>query len=208
MKRHLVFIAIVVVFVLSAGQARAFSGFTQNTFMTAESLDFGMTQTGIHFTIADDYKSYYPAFRYGLGGLFDVGLKFGVTTIDSPQSKVAALVGGDVKYQLVKQSEGIPIDMAVDLGFDNTIVSGRNVSELNFSTIFSRGFPLTDRGYKITPYGGLEVAAEYGSFLASNQTNYFIFGGLEWKISQKFMVLMELKTGDTTLGGAGIRFEY
>jgi len=34
------------------------------------------------------------------------------------------------------------------------------------------------------------------------------FAGLEWKLSQKFMVLLELKAGDRTTGGAGIRFEY
>ena len=36
---------------------------TQNEFTTAESIDPGMTQTGIHFTLGDNYRSYYPAFR-------------------------------------------------------------------------------------------------------------------------------------------------
>jgi hypothetical protein len=35
-----------------------------------------------------------------------------------------------------------------------------------------------------------------------------VFGGMEWKISQKFMIVAEIKAGDIILGGAGIRFEY
>jgi hypothetical protein len=206
MKRHLLCIAIIGT-VLFAGHAGAVT-FTQNEFTTAESLDPGMTQSGIHFSLSKDYKSYYPAIRYGLGGLFEVGVKFGVITNIKPDDKNGALAGADLKYQLIKQAEGVPLDMAVDLGFDNTFISGENVSELKFSTIFSRGFALTDRGYKLTPYGGLQVSALYGSYLPRNDTNYYIFGGLEWKISQKFMFILEVKTGEATVGGAGIRFEF
>ena len=184
---------------------------TQNEFTSAESIDPGMTQTGIHFTLGDNYRSYYPAFRYGLGAFFEVGVKFGVTTVDvGPEDKLATLVGVDMKYQLVKETEGIPIDMAVDLGFDTHIISDGNLSELTFATIFSKGFPLTERGYKFTPYAGIEMSSTYGSsqYLASDETNVYVFGGMEWKISQKFMVVAEIKAGDIILGGAGIRFEY
>jgi hypothetical protein len=202
------FMVIGIALMLIAGQAGAATTFTQNEFITAESLDQGKTQTGVHFSLSDDYKSYYPAIRYGLGGLFEVGVKFGAITNIKPDDKNAALLGADLKYQLIKQTEGVPVDMAVDLGFDNTLISGKNVSELKFSTVFSRGFPLTDRGYKFTPYGGLQVSALYGSYLDKNDTNYYIFGGLEWKISQQFMALLELKAGATTIGGVGLRFEF
>ena len=184
---------------------------TQNEFTSAESIDPGMTQTGIHFTLGDNYRSYYPAFRYGLGAFFEVGVKFGVTTVDvGPEDKLATLVGVDMKYQLVKETEGIPIDMAVDLGFDTHIINGGNLSELTFSTIFSKGFPLTERGYKFTPNAGIEMSSTSGSsqYLANDETNVYVFGGMEWKISQKFMIVAEIKAGDIILGGAGIRFEY
>jgi hypothetical protein len=207
--RKFVIPVIFAMLILSAGSASAFTHFTQNAFTTAESLDPGMTQTGIHFTLGDGYKSYYPEVRYGLGALMEVGVKFGVTTTDAAsQNKLGGLVGLDLKYQLVKQSEGIPIDMAVDLGLDNTIVSKRNASQVTFSTIFSRSYPLTERGYKLTPYGGLEMTALYGSYIPDNDTSVYIFAGLEWKLSQKFMVLLELKGGEDTLGGIGVRFEY
>lgn len=198
--------------VTTAGSAAAF---TQNEFTTAESLDAGMTQTGIHFTLGElaklDYKSYYPAFRYGMGAFFEVGLKFGATSLDvGPEDKLGALVGADVKYQLIKEDEGIPLDMAVSLGLDNTIISGRSVSEVTFATILSKGFPLTDRGYKITPYGGLEMSSLNGSsrYVPQDDTNVYVFGGLEWKVSQKFMMAFEIKVGEDTLGGFGIKFEY
>jgi len=184
---------------------------TQNEFTTAESIDPGMTQTGIHFTLGENYRSYYPAFRYGLGAFFEVGVKFGVTTVDvGTEDKLATLVGADMKYQIVKETEGIPIDMAVDLGFDTHIINGGNLSELTFSTIFSKGFPLTERGYKFTPYAGIEMSSTHGSsqYLANAETNVYVFGGMEWKISQKFMIVAEIKAGDIILGGAGIRFEY
>lgn len=208
-KQYVVIWFIALVFMLSASPAMAANHFTQNEFTTAESLDAGMTQAGIQFTLGDHYKSYYPEFRYGLGALLEVGLKFGVesATINN-NDKLGALAGVDLKYQLVKEAEGIPIDMAVDLGFDNTIINSKNASETTFSTIFSKSFALTDRGYKLTPYGGLEMSALYGSLITDKSTAVYVFGGLEWKLSQKFMVLLELKTGADTLGGAGIRFEF
>jgi hypothetical protein len=196
--------------IVSAGLAQADEPhFTQNKFTTGESLDSGMTQAGIHFTLGDHYKSYYPEVRYGLGAMLEVGVKFGaaVATIDSSES-LGALVGADLKYQVIKESDGVPLDMAVDLGLDNTILHNKNASELTFSTIFSRGFPLADRGYKFTPYVGLELAALRGSLPADSSTSLYLFGGLEWKLSQKFMILLEVKGGPSTVGGAGIRFEY
>ncbi len=210
MKNIKVFFLLIGFFLmLSAGRASASSHWSQNEFMTAESLDPGMTQTGIQFTLGDHFRSYYPEVRYGLGAMMEVGAKFGVISArtDSGDS-LGALVGVDLKYQLVKETEGVPIDLSVDLGFDNAIIKSKNASELTFATVASKGFPLTDRGYKITPYGGLAMSALYGSLPGKQDTYLNAFAGLEWKISQKFMVLLELKAGDSTAGGAGIRFEY
>ena len=186
-----------------AGQASAFVHFTQNEFTTAESLDPGMTQTGVHFTLGEDYKSYYPAIRYGLGALAEVGFKIGATSADfrddvkfGTGDKVGALIGVDLKYQLVKETEGIPVDMAVDVGFDNTIMNSKNASEVTFSTLVSKNIPLTERGYKLTPYGGLEMSAIYGSGVPRNDTAFYVIAGLQWKLSEKFMFLLEYKGGD------------
>ena len=200
-----------VVVMLASGNARAdsFETLNQNVFTTAESLDAGLTQAGVHFTLGENYRSYYPAFRFGLGALAEAGLKIGATTADTgSENKLAFLAGADFKYQLIKQAEGIPVDMAVDLGFNTHVLNSKNISEITFSTIFSRSFPLTDRGYKITPYGGLELSVLYGSYLPRNETDYYLFGGVEWRLSQKAMVYAELKAGDNMLGGIGVRFEY
>jgi hypothetical protein len=198
-----------IMLLLVAGQVGASTRFTQVEFTTAESLDSGMTQAGIQFTLGDHYKNYYPEVRYGLGAMMEVGVKFGFTSasIDSGES-VGALLGADFKYQIIKETEGVPIDLAVDLGLDNTIIHSKNATVTSFSTIVSKGFPLTDRGYKFIPYGGLEMAVLRGSLPDDNNTSLNVFGGLEWKLSQKFMVLLELKSGSKLMGGAGIRFEY
>lgn len=195
--------------VLSVGRVEAGARFTQAEFTTAESLDAGMTQAGIQFTLGDHYKNYYPEVRYGLGAMMEVGIKFGATSasIDSSET-VGVLVGADFKYQIIKETEGVPIDLAVDLGLDNTIIHNNNATVTTFSTIVSKGFPLTDRGYKFIPYGGLEMAVLRGSLPDDNNTSMNVFGGLEWKLSQKFMLLLELKAASSLMGGAGIRFEY
>jgi len=203
----LVIVLFSIVFSLTASPAAAFTHFTQNQFITAQSLDPGMTQTGIHFTLGDHYRSYYPAIRYGMGALFEFGAKFGVVDISHNES-LGALVGIDLKYQLIREAEGIPVDLAVDLAFDNVIVNSKNASELTFSTIVSKGFSLTDRGYKFTPYGGLAMTALYGSLPPKQENFVDAVAGLEWKLTEKFMFLLELKAGDQTTGGVGIRFEY
>jgi hypothetical protein len=207
MKKCIVSVVSVIILTLFAGQANALV-LTQNEFITAESLDSGMTQAGVFVSVDRHFNSFYPAFRYGLGALFEIGGKLGVVTNIGSDDKVGGLVALDLKYQLIKQTEGIPIDMAVDLGFDTAIISRKNVSELKFTTLFSRGFTLTDRGYKFTPYAGLQVSSLFGSFNNEDQTNFYALGGLEWKFSRNFMVLVEAKGGRTLVGGAGLRFEF
>lgn len=220
MKRFALCLLVFLPLVVSEN-AYAINRLTQNEFISAESLEAGLVQSGIHFTLGEDYQSYYPVIRYGLGALLDVGFKFGATSADLvPQdnpyaiflnqkdAKLGALLGVDLKFQLIKETEGVPLDMAIDLGFDTTVISGRNISDLSFSTIFSKGFSLTERGYKLTPYGGLEMSALYGSYYKKDDTAVYAFAGLEWKISQRFMTLIEVKGGENLLGGVGIRFEY
>lgn len=194
---------------LPAGRASAFRAFTENEFMTAESLDPGMTQVGINYSLGEHYVSYYPEIRYGLGALMELGVRFGATSARLGSGEnIGLLVGADLKYQLAKETEGIPIDLSVDLGLDNTIISNRNASELTFATIASKSIPLTDRGYKIIPYGGLAMSGLYGSLPDKRDSYVNVFAGLEWKMTQKFMILLEFKAGKQMTGGAGIRFEY
>lgn len=189
--------------------AKPIETLTQNEFMTAESIDAGMTQIGVQFSAGEGYQSFYPAFRFGAGAFVEIGVCAGFTSADvGADDKLATLIGGNIKYQMVKQTEGIPVDMAIDLGFDNHFINGNNVSELMFSALVSRSFPLVDRGYKVTPYGGLQLASLYGSYLDKRETDYYLFAGMEWKMTQKAMFFAELKAGSNTVGGLGIRFEY
>ena len=210
MKKIFTLILIIgAVAILPANRASAVSTFTENEFMTGESLDPGMTQTGINYSVGEHYVSYYPEIRYGMGALMELGVKFGATSARLPSGEsIGALVGVDLKYQLAKETEGIPIDLAVDLGVDNTIIKSKNATEVTFATIASKSLPLTDRGYKIIPYGGLAMSALDGSLPEKRDTYVNAFAGLEWKLTQKFMVLLEFKAGNEMTGGAGIRFEY
>jgi len=209
-KTFFIFVAISAALMLSAGRASAISHFTVNEFTTAESLDPGMTQTGIAFSLSDDYTSYYPEVRYGMGALLELGARLGAVqaTLDSGRN-LGILAGADLKYQLIKETEGVPIDLAVDLAWNNLIVDGKNASEMTFATIASKSIALTDRGYKLVPYGGLALSALFGSHSNHNNDSYFnVLAGLEWKLTQKFMLLFEVKAGDQLTGGAEIRFEY
>ena len=209
MKKYLLLTCITCMLIALVFVERANAvSFTQNEFTTAQSLDSGMAQVGVCFSLGNEFKSFYPQVRYGVGALFEVGAKAGALINADPNDSNGVLMGADVKYQLIRQTEGVPVDMALDLGFDTSILSGQNVSELKFSAIFSRSFALTDRGYKLTPYGGLQVSALYGSYLSNDQTNFYVFGGLEWKLTQKLIALVELKSGNATVGGVAIRFEF
>jgi len=210
-KKKIITLGLLVLLALAAGRAHAKTVETlnQNVFTTAESLDAGLTQAGVMFTRGEGYQSFYPSFRFGLGGMAEIGVKVGATTADTgSEDKVAMMAGADLKFQVIKQTEGVLVDMAVDLGFNTHIISNKNISELTFSTIFSRSYPLSERGYKVTPYGGIEMAMLNGSYFSKSEIDYYVFGGAEWKLSQKSMVYAELKTGGHTLGGIGIRFEY
>ena len=91
---RIIALGLFVLLVLAAGMARADSieTLTQNVFTTAESLDAGLTQAGVHFTLGENYRSFYPAFRFGLGALAEVGVMFGATTADvGPENKVAVM---------------------------------------------------------------------------------------------------------------------
>jgi hypothetical protein len=210
-RLRLVALGTIVLIVLSAGKtdAKPFETLNQNVFMSAESLDPGMTQAGFHFTAGEGYQSFYPAIRYGLGAFFEIGGRFGFTSADvGAEDKVAELLGVDLKYQMIKETEGVPVDMAVDIGFDTHFINSKNVSELTLTALFSKAFPLTERGYKITPYGGMQFTSLSGSYVDERETDFYVLGGLEWKLTQKTMFYLEIKTGDSTLGGIGIRFEY
>ncbi len=208
--RNVVVLFTVLVLLLSAGAASAFTHYTENTFATAESLDPGMTQMGIQYSQSSDhYESFYPAVRYGLGALFELGGRFGVTSADFDHTtKLGGLVGLDLKYQLIKETEGIPLDMAVDLGWDDHFINHQNASEVTFSAIFSKGIPLSERGNKFIPYVGLEMSSVYGSAVPKNDTSMYAFGGIELKLTQQFMIMLEAKDGESFIGGVGIRFEY
>ncbi len=209
--RNIVVLFTFMVLLLFAGPASAFIHYTENTFTTGESLDPGMTQMGIHYSQSTDhYESFYPTIRYGVGGLLEIGGRFGVTSaeIDPATTKLGGLVGLDLKYQLIKETEGIPLDMAVDLGWDDHFINHQNASEVTFSAIFSKGIPLSERGNKFVPYAGLEMAALYGSAIPQSDTTMYVFGGIEWKLTQQFMIMLEAKDGESFIGGIGIRFEY
>ena len=96
MKR-LMALMIVFALTLAGGTAGAdtFKTLTQNEFTTAESLDAGLTQAGVHFTLGESYRSFYPTVRFGLGALFEAGVKFGATTADTgAEDKVVQIPTG------------------------------------------------------------------------------------------------------------------
>ena len=210
MKRLITFIWIIgALLIMSAARASAFTHYSQNEFKTGESLDPGMTQLGVAFSISDKYNTYYPDIRYGLGAMMEVGVRFGATAARTDSGdKLGAYMGADLKYQLVKETDSIPLDLSVDLGVNNTFITSKNATEVTFATIASKSFPLTDRGYKLIPYGGLAMSSIYGSLPDYHDTYLNAFAGLEWKLTQKFMILLELQAGEYTIGGAEIRLEY
>ena len=215
MRRLLPLVCMLVLLCVTT-RADAIETLTQNVFTTAESLDEGMTEFGIFLTKGNHSVGYYPGMRYGLGSMLEVGAKAGAIDMDvsapfsfGTTNKLSPIIGADLKYQVIKQTEGVPLDMALDLGLDTVFISGDHVTELTFLTLFSRSFPLTEGGYKLTPYGGIELSSQFSSSqYLEDDTRFYVVGGVEWRLSQKFMLLAEIKAGSTAVGGLGIRFVY
>ena len=200
---------VVSLMVPSVAPAKHFETLTQNHFTTGQSLDAGLAQAGVQYSAGEGYQSFYPVIRYGLGAFFELGGRAGFSSVDvGSEDKVAEMVGIDMKYQMIKRTKEIPVDMAIDLGYDTQFVDGKNVSELSFAALLSRSYPLTERGYKITPYGGMEFTSIRGSYFDKTDTNVYVFAGAEWRTTQKAMVYFEVKAGSNTVGGFGVRFEY
>lgn len=51
------------------------------------------------------------------------------------------------------------------------------------------------------------MSIPHGSSVPKSETSFSAFGGPEGKISRRFMILAEVKGGETMLGGLGIRCE-
>ena len=82
--RPFVVLVVFVLLSLAAGSvyAESVKTLSQNVFTAAESLEAGLTQAGVHFSRGESYQSFYPAFRFGLGGFAELGVRFGATTAD------------------------------------------------------------------------------------------------------------------------------
>ena len=179
-----------------------------------------MTQTGIHFTLGERYTSYYPEIRYGLGALTEVGVKFGATSArfdssdklgpDDPfgtTDRVGAMLGIDLKYQLIKETEGIPLDMAIDLGW----ITRSQQEERQRGHLFDhlQQKPSAYRtGYKFMPYGGLEMSALYGSAVARQDDLILRLCRAGVEAEPEIHVPARIQGRRSNLGGLGIRFEY
>ncbi len=180
-----------------------------NRFYTAQSLKAGGIESGVFLSLADKFKVIYPRIRYGLGYLAEVGAQAGVISQEkSGSDDVGLFVGADFKYQLIKETEKIPIDLALDGGFNFFFIEGDSIEEWTFAIIISRLLEVEETGYKVSPYGGFELSNISGSYVDDSFSDTFLILGLDWQITEKFSTIIDFKTGDYTVGGLGLRFLY
>lgn len=180
-----------------------------NRFYTAQSLTAGKIESGVFVSLSDEFQVIYPRVRYGLGYLSEVGIQAGVVSHERGGSDdIGAFLGADFKYQLIKETEKIPLDLALDAGFNLFFLEGDSIEEWTFALLISRLFEVEETGYTVSPYGGFELSNISGSYVGDSFSDTFFILGLDWRITEKFSTILDVKTGDYTVGGLGLRIFY
>lgn len=209
MKR-LIFLLCFLIFVVSAHPALAM----YNRFTTAQSLNQGQMESGISAGYGDDgdydYKYFYlyPYFRYGLGYLIEIEGKVGVITVDKRvgSDDIGILGGVELKYQIIKETKNIPIDIAVAGGYTGHIINLQSLNDFNFAALVSKTFDVNK--FKITPYGGPEITYTSGSYVSEGKADIFGILGASFAFTDSLALAAELKLGTDWATGVNLKIRF
>lgn len=210
MKRLIFFLLCFLIFVVSAHPASAM----YNRFTTAQSLNQGQMESGFSAGYGDDgdndykYAYLYPYLRYGLGYLLEVEGKAGVLSVDkdSGGDDIGFLLGFELKYQIIKETKSIPIDIAILGGYTAHLIDEQSLHEFDFAALVSKTFDVNK--FKITPYGGPEISYTNGSYAAEGKADIFGILGAGFAFTESLSVGAELKLGTDWATGVNLKIRF
>ncbi len=208
--KKLIFLLCFSIFVVSAHPAFAM----YNRFTTAQSLNQGQMESGISAGYGDDgdydytYAYLHPYLRYGLGYLLEIEGKAGVLSVDkeSGGDDIGFLLGFELKYQIIKETQSIPIDIAILGGYTAHLIDEQSLHEFDFAALVSKTFDVNK--FKITPYGGPEMTYTNGSYVAEGKADIFGIVGANFAFTDSLAVAAEIKLGTDWATGVNLKIRF
>ncbi len=209
MKRF-IFLLCFLIFVVSSHPAFAM----YNRFTTAQSLNQGQMESGISAGYGDDgdydykYAYLYPYLRYGLGYLLEIEGKAGVISVDKDRGgdDIGVLIGFELKYQIIKETKSIPIDIAIAGGYTAHLIDLQSLHEFDFAALVSKTFDVNK--FKITPYGGPEITYTNGSYAPEGKADIFGILGASFAFTESLSAGAELKLGTDWATGVNLKIRF
>ncbi len=191
-----------------------------NRFATAQSLNQGEMESGISAGYGNDgdydyrYAYLYPYFKYGFGLLLEIEGRVGVITVDKDAGwrgtdtgdDIGFLAGVELKYQIIKETKSIPIDIAITGGYTAHLIDSQSLHEFDFAALVSKTFNVNK--FKITPYGGPEITYTNGSYVFEGKADIFGIVGADFRFTDSLSVAGELKLGTDWAGGVNLKIRF
>ncbi|MBI5180189.1 MAG: hypothetical protein HZA05_02150 [Nitrospirae bacterium] len=210
MKKWTLILVSTLILIASAHPASAM----YNRFTTAQSLNQGQMESGISAGYGDDgdynykYAYLYPYLKYGLGYLLEIEGKAGVISVDkeSGGDDIGVLLGFEIKYQIIKETKSIPIDIAIVGGYTGHIIDLQSLHEFDFAALVSKTFDVNK--FKITPYGGPEITYTNGSYAPEGKADIFGILGASFAFTENLSAGAELKLGTDWATGVNLKIRF
>lgn len=209
MKRAVIIVAVLLSFILAHPASAMYSRLT-----TAQSLNQGEMESGISVGRGDDgdynysYSYLYPYLRYGLGYLLEIEGKLGVLSIDkdSGDDDIGILGGIELKYQIIKETQKIPVDVAISGGYTGHVIESQSLHELDFAGLISKTFDIDK--FKLTPFGGPEITYTNGSYISEGKADIFLILGADLRFTESLALGAEIKFGSDWATGLGLKIKF
>lgn len=188
---------------VSAAQAQ-FTG----QLSTARTLPTGKYDLGGYFGVYEYAFAFFGQFRGGAADHLDLGMKLGVISESGgshfPGDNTGILLGGDLKYQLMRAMAKDPFDLSIGIGLEFSAVSHFNIFSFGANFIGSYDFDLSG-GRVISPYARLNLRGERAHFeidspsvlgggsVTDNDFQVGLNAGASLKVSNTLQILGELQ---------------
>jgi len=186
---------------------------------TARTLPSGRYDLGGYFGVYEDAFAFFGQFRGGVAQDFDMGLKLGVineaASSHFPGDNTGVLLGGDLKYQLLRAMSKDPFDLSIGLGLEFSAVSHYNIFSFGANFIGSYDFDLSG-GRVISPYARLNLRGQrehldLGFPFEGYTDNDFHVGlnaGASLKVSNSLQILGELQFDEVFGFIGGVTYSF
>ena len=148
-------------------------------------------------------------YRYGSGG-WDISVRGGWEHLANQVNGVATpcctryLVGGDIRTQVLKYSESVPLDGALTLGFGANVGSGVDAYYIPIGISVGRRFELENSKTTFVPFAHPVLIPTFGG--GDSHIDFALGLGVDVRFSQSLALRASGGIGD--VDGVGISLAY